>query len=197
MLTGEIPREARSKVVMRYVNQYLHDSSVSQEMFADSVVELYLERVPKVECRLITFMYEGDLFKRLSSNGKKIMRYLSGSVNMPTDLEECFVYALPDEYRRDCVRELVGRYGMLPTAIPEYGGNEDSSNLQRILKETGDVIEALSPIFANGGIDDDDEPHAEKALIQIDEALAELMMMRGRIESIRKVPNFAAPRLAI
>ncbi len=176
--------EPRSHTVLRHVQAHLLASSISVETYAEEVRALYHARVTDPKARVMQFHSGGDAIKDMKANGQLIARILHRTVKMPVDLEEALVLALPEQPRGACLRELAERYDLLPAAIPHPTPSDDAANLSGILKETGEAIQALGPIMADGRVDEHDAPHAKRALIEINEALAALVTMQARITAI-------------
>ena len=182
-MTGNF-HEPRSVTIIRHVNNYLLSTSVSQEAFADDVKSIYHERIPNPKARVMHFHETGDAHKDMSANAQLLMRVINRRVKFPSDLEEAVVLAMPDDYRHQCISDLAARYDLLAAEIPHADSNDDLANLNCILKETGEAIQSLGPIFADGKVDEKDAPHAKHALKEINEALSALVSMQARITAI-------------
>jgi len=186
--------DTRSGVVLDYVRRYLAETSMSLSKYAQVVVEVYHVRVPDPKQRVMQFHESADAVADYSANDQLIRRLVSERVNFPADLEESFVLALAEPYQSECLQALAERYCCLAVKIPVAESCEDTANLSRILKETGDVMSSLGPIFANGKIDADDAPHAKFALQQLNEAMAEMIQMSMRLNKI--LPDTAVSNVA-
>ena len=177
--------EPRSDVIRRHVNNYFRtEKAATEESFADDVKGIYHDRVPNEKDRIIHFHEGGDASKMLVANAQLMFRIIKGAVKFPADIEEAVVLTLPEPYKGDCLAELAGRYGLLAAHVPDISCNESVSNISHLMKETGEAIEKLAPMLADGVIDENDAHLAKDALKEINDVFAELVQLQARITNI-------------
>ena len=180
----EIVCETRTVAVLRHVTNYLLSSSTSDMTFSVAVMDEYCRRVPNVNARVVPVHSSFDPLKDQRLNRQTVMRFVNREQRLPADLEESVVSVLPEPFQSDCLRDLSARYDLLAVRVVTHEPGDDVANLNRILKETGDMIAALAPVLADGVIDNDDRPYAKDALTKINDALAGLVEMQARITKI-------------
>jgi len=117
-------------------------------------------------------------------NGEIAMRYIKGEVKFPCDLEEAWVDSLPDPWRRDLIRELAQRVGLLGARHADLSPQEHLANLADVLADAGRTAQALAPIFADNKITAEDAPYFQRAHIEIQRALADLVSLRNQVEGV-------------
>lgn len=174
--------ETRSQTVCRHVAAYLNETRTSMESFAEDVMQAY-HTLPE-GLRDVKFHAGGDVYRDMRANAQIVRRFIEGNPRMPVDIEESLVLALPDDRRQPLLRDLAMRYGLLAAPVPSSEPGDDACAISRLMKETAEAIEAIAPMMADGRIDHQDAPLAEHALVQINEAMAELMSLQARITEI-------------
>lgn len=187
-----VHEESRSQVVQRHVTRYLNETRTSMESFAADVASHYCSATPAA-VRDIRFHSGGDAYKDMRANGQLVRRFLEGNPRMPVDIEESMVGALPVDRRAALVGDLAARYGLLAAPIPVPGRSATACSAGRLMKETGEAIEAIASLLDDDVIDDRDRPQARHVLQQINEAMAELVAFRDRITAV--LPDFNGPAL--
>lgn len=150
--------ETRSEVIFRFTQAMLRERRISLETFVQDLIDQYHLRVP-ASARIVEFKTDGDVFRRAGTNAQKLRRYIDGQVNLPADLEEAWVEALPHPYRTDCKRELARRYGFLDVPLPDVSGISDVASLGRLTSEYAKLLQDMAPIVENGG-------HTAQQLVQ-------------------------------
>jgi hypothetical protein len=111
--------------------------------------------------------------KDRAHNRQIVERWIRGVVvKFPAELEEPWVLALPERYRHQALRELAARYGLLaaPASDPSHALATFGETTQRF----GKFIAAMSPIVADGVIDEKDRPYLKEALEMIASVQADL-----------------------
>ena len=182
--------ESRSVAIIRHVNDFLLSTSTSSETFADDVKVNYYTMVTDERARVMKFHEGRDLVADMKANGQLIMRILNRAVKFPADLEEAMVQSLPKSRKSKLLSELVGRYGLLPVAIPDVGSVESSmASISQLLIEAGEVVSALGPVVADGVVDDKDAPHVAEAVKEIDDVLAQLLSWRVKLKNIESISD--------
>lgn len=176
-------KESRSQTIVRHVTAYLNETRTSMESYAMDVRQAYHDATEET-ARDVRFHAGGDAYKDMRANGQIVRRFLEGNPRMPVDIEEALVEALPASRRDALLTELAARYGLLPAQIPQPGPVGEAGSIAGLMKQTGEVIEAMAPMLEDGVIDNRDLPFAKHALAQINEAMAELMSLQARVVEI-------------
>ncbi|HVT36314.1 MAG TPA: hypothetical protein VHE37_12045 [Nevskiaceae bacterium] len=173
--------ETRSETVSRFFDLVMRKTRMSKETFAQLVLEQYQARVPE-PARSFDFSADADVFRRAKVNGQHIGRLMDGTTRMPSDLEESVVFAFPEPYRSECVRDLALRYGLLDVPVPANTQISDMQRLSRLSSEFARVLDALGPMLDDGRLDQADAPHAELAMRELRGLLAAGEGLIARIE---------------
>ena len=154
--------------------------------FADKVADLYEERVPAEHRRAKFKPVVGDLDQisaAQKANRQTVDRYIRGEVKaFPSCLEEAWVLSLPEPFQEDALRELAGRYGMLPARI--RGPHEGIASISTVTHEFGDFIRAMAPILADGVINEQDRPYIKSALDELADLQAALASVQQQLTAV-------------
>lgn len=119
-------RERRCDVIRAHWEMAVRMSGETIESLAARAVDLYHERTP-LHARRIDFQLLGrDPYVARLANALHMRRFLGlsqSATRLPAELEEALVLALPDAFRRECLKELAARYGLMAAAAPTPDGN--------------------------------------------------------------------------
>lgn len=184
--------ETRSQIVFRHMDTFVRRSGSSWPTLAAAVRAQYEARVPE-SLRRIEFSHHLDAYERQRLDAQALRRFEDEvKFGLPADIEEACVFGLKDAGYSDfekLLADLADRYGLLAAPQPALAG--EVQDIGRLLKETGEAIQAVAPMLADGRIDERDQPYAKDALGQINDALAMLVSYQARIVAI--LPDQAAP----
>lgn len=176
----------RQSVIYAYTRRMLDETATNANTFAMQLAELYIATVAP-DVRNVPFrLGEGDeLLKAMKNNGQILRRFMSGDVKvLPADLEDAWVMALPQPYRRDCERDLARRRGQWTCAeLPETEAGH-ATCLARVAAEFGQLMEALAPALADGCIDTKDLPHARRILNESDDLISAVINVRRQLQDL-------------
>lgn len=178
--------ETRSECVLRHVKLLTRRTRISLEKFSELVVEAAQQRLPH---DATDFKLDGDVFERMAANGQKIARWMNPEVSArpSVDAEDVLVLALPEPFRSDCERDLAMRRGRISLELPA-GSVAGLTHAGDLLRECGEALQALSVPFADGVIDERDDPEA------LDRAERELMDVEGRVQMLLAMIRMARER---
>ncbi|WKN21512.2 hypothetical protein [Azotobacter vinelandii] len=88
---------------------------------------------------------------------RRVGRWLSGEVELPSWIEEAWVQALESEYRERCLNELASRHGL--TGARALGGDACPVGVfGQLVARLGQTVELGSEILADGQIGAEDVP---------------------------------------
>ena len=170
------------QVFERHWRSLLHDTAVSEYVFAAEVRSQYERLVPS-SARSIEWSQHDDLVTRMKRDAEKLNRWFRDDVHarFPAEAVEAFVLAFPPDRRFVLQQELATRQGLLVFPAITGGASADTDNLGRIAKETGEAIVALSGMLEDNVINERDSKLAPRVISEIDQAVATLIEMRERV----------------
>lgn len=186
--------ETRSQIVWQHMDNFVRHSGASWPTLAAEVRWQYEARVAE-PLRHIEFSQHRDLHERQRLDAQTLRRFEHDvKFGLPADIEEACVFGLRDAGYTGfemLLSDLAERYGLL--AAPKPMPACEVQDIGRLLKETGEAIQAVAPMLIDGRIDDNDRPYAKDALGQINDALAMLVSYQARIVAI--LPDAVAVHL--
>lgn len=165
--TSELRHPTRQHCLADHAQRYRNEAGVSVEKLALRIAERYAAMVPPAH-RIGGIAYEGDDTDTEAYVGwrvrmtKRLERWLSGEVPLQADLEDAWLAALPEPYRRRCIHDLCARQGMLPVAVPD--GAVTAEDLGEVIREAGEELAAAAPIYSDGRITAEDLPYLDEAI---------------------------------
>ena len=171
-------QEPRTRTLFKAVEEYIGSTNNSFQTFCTHVVEKYVE---KVYPRSIEFSRHPDTYKRIELDTQKIRRMMEDK--FPAELEESFVAALPDQYRLPLLSKLASRYRLIATPMPTEANH--INNFARLLEEVGTTIQSMSPILADGVVNEDDLPHIGAAQEHLMQLIAASYGQYEQLESVK------------
>jgi len=183
--------EPRSTTICQQVAAAMRATGTTERSFADAVVTTYHTRTALHE-RSVEFHAGGtaDTYESgARANAQLLRRMLAGDVRMPVDLEEAIVLSMPLPYRQRCLSQLAGRYDLLAVPLPALTGGEQHAQVADMMREAGDVLQALAPMLADGQINTADRPHAAKARRELHELLTVAMALQHTITAATRGVN--------
>lgn len=178
--------EPRDRLIARHIVLALAHSALSMETYADAVATLYRERTPE-HLRTIAFhSYQRgrDVYAVQRANAQIVRRAVEGSVRMSVEIEEALVLALPEAFRSRCLADLAGRFGLLAAEKPAAAGPGQIEQLGGMLREFGEAVESLAPVFADGVVDTRDGPVAREAARELNDLLARITTLLAMLEHV-------------
>lgn len=170
------------QVLERHWRNLLHNTSVSEYVFAHEVREKY-ERLVKPDARNVEWSHHPEIVARTRRDAEKLSRWFRDDIHarFPAEAIEAFVGAFPFDRRFVLQQELAARQDLLAVPMPHHAVGADAENLGRIGRETGEAIVAVSRMLEDGRIDSSDSKSATAAIAEIAQAIAVLVEMRERI----------------
>ena len=182
--------ETRPQTIWRHAHELINRQTISWPTLATTVRAVYVELVPTA-ARKVEWSDNRDTFKRAELDAQTLKRFEHDvKFGLPSELEEAMVIAMQRlDYRHqdELIRELAERYGLLAAPIPHGELVDDAEGVKRLMTEVGEAIAAVMEI-APDGITKEDEAKAKHCLIQINEAMAEMVSMQARVTKILPEP---------
>lgn len=177
--------ESRPNTIWRHVHSYVRETTTSWYGFAANVAKIYFRAVPEAQ-RTVQF-HTGTRGKDSYESARRdaqILRRMEEHGEMPGDLEEALVAALPEDRQEALLQELARRYGLLAAPIPTHTSEGTAVSLAEFVGKTGRAIEAVAPMLDDNKIDADDAHMAVDALDEIDAVMAALTTLRARTKKV-------------
>lgn len=179
-------REPRSRLIGRYIENWLNGTIEKQSAYADSVREIYHSHYPDPADRRIKFKTSGDAFSDLRENRQIVMRRLRGEIKFESDIEEAIIEALPEYERFELYRLLNARAGLLAAKIPAVTTRGTAQDLGRFAREFAEAVEAVGVLLGDGVIDNNDTPEQlEKAESELNDLISAAVTFKAAIEIAR------------
>lgn len=174
--------DSRQGVLAHHINHALHRGTTMRR-YAGDVATRYINTVP-LHARQLPLQITRDPIADERHNAQVVARWLDGTVRMPVEAEESLVLSLPEPFRAECQRELAERLGLLAAPLPSKDGARATVTTADLLRETGELMLALSPLFADGKVDGADLPNARRAIRECDDVLGRLTTLRAELTTL-------------
>lgn len=192
----KIPRHflpPRQSVIYSHTRQMLDATACNYTSFAMTVADNYMAMTaPDVRQVKLRTGEGSDLTKAMDNNAQVIRRYMDGTVKtLPADLEDAWVVSLPEPYRSNCERDLARRRGILPLRMTMDDEATQAMGIAGLMKEFGELVQALSPAMADGLINAADLPHARKILDESDDLIMAITAVRRKVQALLPGVAFA------
>lgn len=189
-MTSSKPRQlstTRDQVLVAHAAEMIARTSMSQDKFAQALAAQLHALVPGKAADAGVPDFDAlaagnDVAAFLKGSGswlKRVQRWLSGDIDLPSWVEEAWVLALDADYRERCTNELASRHGLV--GARELGG--DSSPLPAfgmLIARLGQAVELGGEVLADGQIDHNDL-HLLPAFIE------KLLAVESRACELRRV----------
>lgn len=175
--------ETRQGVIAHHINRAIRHGVSTERRIAADVAEHYLRTVP-LHLQSVGFHATRDIVADERANTQILHRFIDGTVRMPVEVEESIIFALPQPFRTDLLRELCERVGLLAAPIPGHDGARDDVSTAELMRETGEFLTAMAPVLKDGQIDAHDLPHARRALRELRDVQARCVSIETRLTAI-------------
>lgn len=176
-------REPRSRLIGRYIENWLNGVVDKQQAYADDVRLRYYAMHPDPCDRSIRFHETGDALNDMRENRQIVMRRLRGKIKFECDFEEAAVDALPAQPRAALLQLLSARYGLLAVPVPQNTMPGVAADMARFAQEFGEAIRAYGELLEGDGVIDerDDPAKLRKALAETDDVIAAATVFREAV----------------
>lgn len=121
---------------------------------------------------------------------RRVGRWLSGEVDLPSWVEEAWVQALEGDFQERCVNELASRHG-LTGARALHGDANPVGVFGQLVARLGSTVELGSEILADGRIDAHDLDKLPEFVEQLRATEARCSELRARAEDVLRLQRLA------
>lgn len=165
-MTTSNPRQlsvSRDQVLVAHAGEMIARTCFSQDDFAQALSANLHQQIPAKaalkdvpDFTALALGNDTTSFLRASSAWlRRVGRWLSGEVDLPSWLEESWVETLTGDFKDSCVNELASRHGL--TGARELDGNGNPLGaFGQLVTRLGSTVALGSEILADGRIDADD-----------------------------------------
>lgn len=165
-MTTSNPRQlsvSRDQVLVAHAGEMIARTCFSQDDFAQALSANLHQQIPAKaalkdvpDFTALALSNDTTSFLRASSAWlRRVGRWLSGEVDLPSWLEESWVETLTGDFKDSCVNELASRHGL--TGARELDGNGNPLGaFGQLVSRLGSTVALGSEILADGRIDADD-----------------------------------------
>lgn len=176
----------RDQVLVAHAAEMIARTSMSQDKFAQGL-SLALHQLMPAHCadkHIPDFDHlaagnDVALFIKASGSWlKRVQRWISGEVDLPSWIEEAWVLALDAEYQDRCLNELASRHGLVGARSVESEASPVGA-FGQLVGRLGQAVELGSEILADGKIDAADVP-------QLPQFIEKLLAVESRACELRR-----------
>ena len=193
-MTTSNPRHlsvSRDQVLVAHAAEMIARTCFSQDDFAQALsVNLHRQIPAKAALKDVpdfaALALGNDTTSFLRSSGawlRRVGRWLSGEVDLPSWLEESWVETLDSDYKDSCINELASRHGL--TGARELDGNGNPLGaFGQLVNRLGSTVALGSEILADGRIDGDDLAKLPEFVDRLRSVEARCGELRSRAETV-------------
>lgn len=190
--------QTRSQALGALVHDALLHGRIGWREYAMAVVDHYHATVPLLD-RVVKFQAAttADEFEAVvRNNTQTVRRYVCGERQLPADLEESLIAALPEADRERVLTALLARSGLLYARKPAPA--DDRAGQVRcatdLMRRAADAVDSVAPMLADQRITPADAPHFAVALTAIGGVMSACISLTTQIsDAARQVRPSAAP----
>lgn len=182
---------SRDQVLVAYAVEMIARTGFSQDDFAQALSN-HLHRLISVKAtskdvpdfKLLVKGNDTAVFLRASGAWlRRVGRWLSGEVDLPSWLEEAWVDALDGEFQECCLNELASRHG-LTGARALIGDANPVGVFGALVARLGNTVALGSEILADGRIDIEDLDKLPEFVDRLRSVEARCSELRSRAENV-------------
>lgn len=191
---------SRDQVLVAHAADMIARTGFSQDHFAQALSDHLHQLVPakaiaKDVPAFLLLAQSNDSEAFLKASGawlRRVGRWLSGEVDLPSWIEEAWVEALEDDFQERCINELASRHG-LSGARALAGDANPVGVFGQLVARMGRTVTLGSDILADGRIDAQDLEKLPEFVESLRSAEARCSELRTRAEEVlRKQPRLVA-----
>ncbi|ETK19798.1 hypothetical protein H097_06567 [Pseudomonas sp. FH4] len=182
---------SRDQVLVAHAAEMIARTGFSQDDFAQALSanlhrQISSKAVSKDVPDFLTLAQGNDTTTFLRASGawlRRVGRWLSGEVDLPTWVEESWVEALEGDFKDCCINELASRHGL--TGARELDGEGNPLGAFGLLvARLGNTVALGSEILADGRIDREDLDKLPEFVDRLRSAEARCSELRSRAEAV-------------
>lgn len=204
-MTTSSPRQlsvSRDQVLVAHAVEMIARTCFSQDDFAQVLSAKLHQQIPaKAALKDVpdfsVFALGNDTASFLRASGawlRRVGRWLSGEVDLPSWLEESWVEALAGDFKDSCINELASRHGL--TGARELDGNGNPLGaFGQLVTRLGTTVALGSEILADGRIDADDLDKLPEFVDRLRSVEARCGELRSRAEAVL-LEQFTQPHIS-
>ena len=182
---------SRDQVLVAYAVEMIARTGFSQDDFAQALSSHLHRLIPGKaiskdvpDFKLLVKGNDTAVFLRASGAWlRRVGRWLSGEVDLPSWLEEAWVDALEGEFQECCLNELASRHG-LTGARALIGDANPVGVFGALVARLGNTVSLGSEILADGRIDIEDLDKLPEFVDRLRSVEARCSELRSRAESV-------------
>lgn len=182
---------SRDQVLVAHAAEMIARTGFSQDHFAQALSNHLHDLVPtKATAKDVP---DFDLLAQSNDSGaflkasgawlRRVSRWLSGEVDLPSWIEEAWVQALEGDYQDRCLNELASRHGL--TGARALSGDANPVGVfGQLVARMGSLVALGSEILADGRIDVGDLNKLPEFIERLRSAEARCSELRTRAENV-------------
>lgn len=182
---------SRDQVLVAHAAEMIARTGFSQDDFAQALSNHLHRLIPdKATCKDVPDFKElaksNDSSAFLRASGawlRRVGRWLSGEVDLPSWIEEAWVDALEGDFQECCLNELASRHG-LSGARALTGDERPLGMFGALVSRLGNTVALGSEILADGRIDIDDLDKLPEFVDRLRSVEARCSELRSRAEDV-------------
>ncbi len=126
--------------------------------------------------------FHADPTEERKNQQKALFRYINKN-SLPVDLAFAAIHELPEKQKAEATRFIADLLDILP--VPKPAEVPGMMEVSHILKESGEAVSALSPLFQNDGAINADDPQEdlERADAELTDAIAAFTGVRQTVRN--------------
>lgn len=182
---------SRDQVLVAHAADMIARTGFSQDHFAQALschlhdlvpTKAFAKDVPDFD--LLAQGNDSQAFLKASGAWlRRVSRWLSGEVDLPSWIEEAWVQALEDDYQDRCLNELSSRHGL--TGARALSGDANPVGVfGQLVARLGSTVALGSEILEDGRIDAEDLAKLPEFVERLRSAEARCSELRARAEAV-------------
>lgn len=182
---------SRDQVLVAHAADMIARTGFSQDHFAQALSGHLHDLVPAKaiakdvpDFHALTHGNDADAFLKASGAWlRRVGRWLSGEVDLPSWIEEAWVQALEDDYQDRCLNELASRHGL--TGARALSGDANPIGVfGQLVSRLGSTVSLGSEILADGRLDAHDSAKLPDFIERLRSVEARCSELRIRAEEV-------------
>ena len=182
---------SRDQVLVAHAAEMIARTGFSQDDFAQALSSHLHRLIPEKatskdvpDFKLLAKGNDSETFLRSSGAWlRRVGRWLSGEVDLPSWLEEAWVDALEGDFQERCLNELASRHG-LTGARALIGDANPVGVFGALVARLGNTVSLGSEILADGRIDIEDLDKLPEFVDRLRSVEARCSELRSRAENV-------------